>query len=30
VLAFSHLLPGRLQGEDEYLVIGGVAAARRA
>jgi len=29
VLAFSHLLPGRLQGEDEYLVIGGVAAARR-
>lgn len=26
VLAFSQLLPGRLQGEDEYLVIGGVAA----
>ena len=30
VLAFSHLLPGRLQGEDEYLVIGGVAAVRHA
>lgn len=29
VLAFAHLLPGRLQGEDEYLVIGGVAAVRR-
>lgn len=29
VLAFSNLLPGRLQGEDEYLVIGGVVAARR-
>ncbi|WP_211091464.1 NAD(+)--dinitrogen-reductase ADP-D-ribosyltransferase [Pseudothauera rhizosphaerae] len=29
VLAFSRLLPGRLQGEDEYLVIGGVAAVRR-
>jgi len=26
VLAFTRLLPGRLQGEDEYLVIGGVAA----
>ncbi len=24
VLAFTRLLPGRLQGEDEYLVIGGV------
>ncbi len=29
VLAFARLLPGRLQGEDEYLVIGGVAAVRR-
>jgi NAD+---dinitrogen-reductase ADP-D-ribosyltransferase len=29
VLAFSNLLPGRLQGEDEYLVIGGVAAVQR-
>lgn len=28
VLAFSQLLPGRLQGEDEYLVIGGVVAVR--
>jgi NAD+---dinitrogen-reductase ADP-D-ribosyltransferase len=28
VLAFSGLLPGRLQGEDEYLVIGGVYAVR--
>ncbi|PTD97712.1 NAD(+)--dinitrogen-reductase ADP-D-ribosyltransferase [Pseudothauera lacus] len=28
ILAFSHLLPGRLQGEDEHLVIGGVCAAR--
>ncbi len=28
ILAFSHLLPGRLQGEDEYLVIGGVVAGR--
>lgn len=28
VLAFSQLLPGRLQGEDEYLVIGGIAAVR--
>jgi len=26
VLAFSGMLPGRLQGEDEYLVIGGVVA----
>ena len=26
VLAFSRLLPGRLQGEDEFLVIGGVVA----
>lgn len=30
VLAFSHLIPGRLQGEDEYLVIGGVMAVRQA
>jgi NAD+--dinitrogen-reductase ADP-D-ribosyltransferase len=30
LLAFSHLLPERLQGEDEYLVIGGVVAARAA
>ncbi|THF64681.1 NAD(+)--dinitrogen-reductase ADP-D-ribosyltransferase [Pseudothauera nasutitermitis] len=29
ILAHSRLLPGRLQGEDEYLVIGGVAAVRR-
>ena len=27
VLAFSRLLPGRLQGEDEFLVIGGVVVA---
>lgn len=30
VLAFSNLIPGRLQGEDEYLVIGGVMAVRQA
>jgi len=29
VLAFSELIPGRLQGEDEYLVIGGVMAVRQ-
>lgn len=29
ILAFSGLLPGLLQGEDEYLVIGGVVAAER-
>ena len=29
VLAFSRLLPGWLQGEDEYLVIGGAAAVER-
>lgn len=28
ILAFSRLLPGRLQGEDEFLVIGGVYAVR--
>lgn len=27
VLVFSSLLPGRLKGEDEYLVIGGVVHA---
>jgi NAD+--dinitrogen-reductase ADP-D-ribosyltransferase len=29
ILAFTGLLPGLLQGEDEYLVIGGVVAVRR-
>lgn len=29
IVAFSGLLPGLLQGEDEYLVVGGVVAARR-
>jgi len=29
IAAFSRLLPGRLQGEDEYLVIGGVVAVLR-
>lgn len=28
VLAFSRLLPGRLQGEDEHIVIGGIAAIK--
>ena len=28
ILAFSGLMPGLLQGENEYLVIGGVAAVR--
>lgn len=27
ILAYSRLLPGRLKGEDEYIVIGGVYAA---
>lgn len=30
ILAFTGLLPGLLQGEDEFLVIGGVVAVRRA
>ncbi|MDO9597574.1 MAG: NAD(+)--dinitrogen-reductase ADP-D-ribosyltransferase [Azoarcus sp.] len=29
ILAFTGLLPGLLQGEEEFLVIGGVVAARR-
>lgn len=29
ILAFSQLIPERLRGEDEYLVIGGVMAIRQ-